>query len=238
MFFFKKIKSRSLSFHAILGFEYEKVNFSSVFPEESYDTTSLAVSLPPNKESRLVLLDNSAGPADPVFNTLLDFKKAELQRLLQQQRGSIRLDSAWGKPAVSAAGDAFIYLSSQTGMADILDLVFQSQVKQQRSILVNFELDASLNRKPARLSALINRGVYFQVSFLSLLGLNGQLAKRTAYHLLLTKRVAFLGMQIGDFEKIGKAKEQSLSDTVVRLLDQQETISTDLSQLRHVHGMS
>ena len=218
MFFFTK-KSHSFSLTDLLGFDFKKIDFESIFPFESYATTSLAVATCQEQPGKLMLLNDWQGSRDPIFAQLLSNKRSELHAAIHQQNSSVQIEGAWAKDA--ATSDDFIHVNSNMPMSDVFDDVFQSHVRQRRPILVNMERSTLLNDKPSRLSALLVRDAFFHVNFLSLSGHYGETAKRVAFRLLHAGRVAYLGFEMDDFVVIAKGKKTELSESVFALLADQ-----------------
>lgn len=218
MFFFTK-KSRSVSLTDLLGFDFKKIDFESIFPFESYATTSLAMATCREQPGKLMLLNDWQGSRDPAFAKLLSDKQSELQAAIHQQNTTIQVAAGWAMDA--ALNDDFTHVNSGMPMSDVLDSVFQSHVRQRRPILVNMERSTLLNDKPSRLSALLVRDAFFHVNFLSLSGHYGETAKRVAFRLLHAGRVAYLGFEMDDFTFLSKGKKVELSESVVTLLADQ-----------------
>jgi|GEM_PF-5320353 len=218
MFSFRK-KSRFFPFNDLLGFDYKRIDFESIFPTETYATLSVAVATCKQEVSTLFLLNDPQGEHDSAFNHLLSVKQAELQEVLQDQSPGMKVQAAWAKDAARA--DDFIPLHSTSLMSDVLDAVFQSHVQQRRPVLMNFERSALFSDKPSRLSALLARDTSFHINFLSLTGHHGQRAKRTAYQLLHTGRIAYVGFEIGDFGILARDKYAQPEEQVIALLARQ-----------------
>jgi hypothetical protein len=217
MFFFRK-KSRNFSLTDLLGFDFKKIDFDTLFPFESYSTTSLAVSTDPMDTPKVLLLNDNQGSKNLIFDSLLRGKQAELQHAIEGLNSLVRVDAAWAK---DSAGDDFIHVNAASPMSDVLDAVFQSHVRQRRPVLVNLERSALLSEKPSRLSALVVRDALFHINFLSLTGHHGQLAKRTAFRLLHAGRVAYLGFKMDEFRVLARDKYADLDEEVVKLLADQ-----------------
>src|SRR5690606_5347384 len=196
MFFFTK-KSRSVSLTDLLGFDFKKIDFESIFPFENYATTSLAMATCREQSGKLMLLNDWQGSRDPIFAQLLSHKQRELQTAIHQQNSSVQIEGAWAKD--DATSDDFIRVNSNMPMSDVFDDVFQSHVGPRRPILVNMERSTLSNDNPARLSALLVRDAFFHVNFLALSGHYGASAKRVAFRLLHVGRVVFLAFEIDDF---------------------------------------
>src|SRR5690606_42150286 len=116
MFFFTK-KSRSFSLTDLLGFDFKKIDFESIFPFESYATTSLAMATCREQSGKLMLLNDWQGSRDPIFAKLLSHKQRELQAAIHQQNPSVQIEGAWAKDA--ATSDHFIYVNSNMPMSEI-----------------------------------------------------------------------------------------------------------------------
>src|SRR5690606_37130742 len=127
MCFFRKNRPFSLS--SLLGFDWTKVDFVSIFPFNSFATASLAVATSQSPASKLVLLNDPQGTIDPAFTHLLEVKLAELQRAIHELGDAAMVEEAWTRDP--ASGDDFIHLPANVAMSDVLDLVFQSNVRQR-----------------------------------------------------------------------------------------------------------
>ena len=104
---------------------------------------------------------------------------------------------------------------------EVRDYIFDFQINNLKPILVFPEKNNLYNSKIDRLNRLFDRGVLFQIDWLSLTGFYGNSAQKTATHLLETEAIKFIGFERINLFKLFKDGGCKISKKVAGLLDNQ-----------------
>jgi len=117
----------------------------------------------------------------------------------------------------------YVFFNNQIAISstEVRDYIFDLQMNNLKPVIVFPEKNVQYNSKTERLIRLFDRGVMFQIDWLSLTGSHGKAAQKTATHLLETKAVKFIGFERINLFKLFKDGGNKVSKKVAGLLDDQ-----------------
>lgn len=124
---------------------------------------------------------------------------------------------------ISKLDNQYLFFDNQIEISsnEVRDYIFDFQMHNLRPILVFPEKNDLYNSKTDRLNRLFDRGVLFQIDWLSLTGLHGNAAQKSAAHLLENEAVKFIGFERINLFKLFKDGGCKVSKKVAALLDNQ-----------------
>lgn len=197
--------------HQLLGFRFEDLALKSVlkvtngykliFVSELFteSTSKLSISLRENgadRESSIALMAKIKTQLEELLlshgvTTALNYSLT--YRLNEEDLTTVKT----GIEALNSLNGNYLFFDSRAALKaeDIKDIIFDLQMKNLRPIIVFPEFNSYWNNHRKRLERLHNRGVMFQINWLSLTGFHGRDAQYTARYLMERQAVKFIGFE-------------------------------------------